>query len=875
MNYLPPPKRCFNHQLFFVAIVLFGISLVFPVIAIAAGTSGADAVEPDPGCMEAWQEFQSKYPAAEIRWGSKMGHPTIVWGFEPVESNGDFIGTMLNFIEENGELFGIQNQPAPDRILTELVNPRAVYHCDHSRMEPLPGLREDEWFEPSCPAGTVIAFDQQIEGIPYRNGSVIGAFDAEGRLIKIAGEYLGHVDVPLTAWIDEEQAKAAVLSYLNALPDEVQFGHGRYGYNFDSGEIVPVWVFRVVTSFEIEGLGHDVTAIVDAEAGSVIDIISNIDSAPGDTYDSAAYGYTLDTQAAIMCNEPAYRWKYIDNSYGTASRRAAFNPDLHIYDAMEDADDCDINILNSNDTSGTTRIFNYKIVTLSPSVINDDGNIIHRHDISTWTAFYNVITELNYYRNVLGFNEDFYQVAPGLAHLTKYPQDHNLTIIVNKDPSTAELCGSLGMPACFRSYGFPHGLTGGNLTPNCISLDPNEEGYFPFYTVDWGEENSLPPLYDHEFESLHPTMVIGSTASTWSYYNGTWYDDLIRHTALYHEFTHYVQKAYATQTEYWGHTYQFNAHEESVFKEGFAKYFGASMENASPENFDLTNLVCESDDGLFVYQPTFRCCPDVYDRGSIVSQVFWDIRNGWGSTEKGLGKIYTDQLAYQVIKEIALTDVNTMTEMYVTTYAIAMNELDGLCPIGTTLDCVNVIIDAFERHGVCVGILCTYPSWNCANCATGTCTSCTGVRCPSLRPATGACVGVLTTSFEQTAACAPATLAPICCGDDGTSRANVCDTNAALISCGIFSSASQCEDTCAQNLWSQIYRDCLQDHITYPYCKCCGLACDYLYGHDCWASLGYSTKLQCVLDCNNNWNHEDIRCRLNDLRYPDSCDVCD
>ncbi|MDP8224573.1 MAG: hypothetical protein P9L99_14525 [Candidatus Lernaella stagnicola] len=845
--------------------MLFSVAVfTLPVDARAAAYDR----EPDPQCVRAWERFKGEQPGAEIRWGAKLGHPMIVWGFEPVESYGDFVGTLRDFLADNDALFGLRGGPTPGLVRAALSEPNAVYHCDHSRMEPLPGLREDEWIEPTCPEGTIVSLRQFVADVPYVNGEVLGFFDGEGRLRKVSGEALGYIEDPPAVFITPEAARLAVLDVVNALPDQVAFRGTTLAYRFILGEVLPTYAVRVALPFSFDELGNDLTFIVSAESATVLSYSSNIDGAPGDDYDEIVYGYTLDTQAAIECNEPAFRPRWVDTTYGFGNSRAAFNPDVHVYD-MNEEDSCEIDRLLSNDTYWSYESFNYKFAkSLFCLPYNDDGNRIELNGISTWTAYHHILHALNYFKNTLGFDEDVYPVVPGiLYHRTKYPEDHNLVVIVNKDHTDVSFCGA-GHPSCFREYGFP---------VNDKICATNNQGFFTFYSIDEADYlNTIDPY-------LVPTMVLGTTsnynpgppASGTIYYVENEYRGLFRHPAMYHEFTHYVQKAFKTGNEYWENGSVFNVDETSAFKEGFAMYFGASMEEAGPDNFYLTNLSCESDAALFLYQPVFKCCFPVYDEGKVLTQILWDIRNGYsGSTYAGLGKLYTDQLAYLTLMEIALSDIRVMTFLWDTASSIVLNELADDCPVGSSQNCHDYIKAVFERHGVLTGIGQPYPTWDCvpeSSChVAGYCADCAGVVCPESAwtgiAGEGACHGAVKAN------CPVSPLTPICCGDGGTGFDNVCADKASTLvgSCGWFASEAGCLNDCTQNLWSQTFREYLRS-LTAGDCKNCGDVCDAIP----WAECGlFSYRYQCTWSCQLFWDFDKIRCMLENLDYPGACDAC-
>jgi hypothetical protein len=569
----------------------------------------------------------------------------------------------------------------------------------------------------------------------------------------------------------------------------------------------------------------------------------------------------LDNQAAIECNEPAFRQRWVDTSYSSSGNRGAFSPDVHVYD-MNEVGSCVIDPLYSNDYDGSFgKIFNYAIDHIAlPGEIpkNSDNVSINRNDISTWTAFNHISYAPYYFDNMLGYNKSTY-IWDGYIYTNRYPVGHNITVIVNKDPSDDSLCGSTGMPSCYRDWGFP------SVAFDC---DPINEplSYKPSFSVD---ENTN----ENETEPDWPTIVMGATESGYDWYphspykfasvSGTDHLGMVRHLTFYHEFTHYIQKAFREQASavYWSGT-SFDSDEDGTFKEGFAMYFGASMENASPHNFDKTNITCTSDEKLFDYVDVFSCCGGVYNRGKVLTQIFWDIRNGWttgANTTRGLGKTYTDKLAYQTMFQGAMTYTDTLTDLYNLAHAIVLDELSTGCPaiIGDADDCSDIVENAFDRHGVCVtGGFCPYTAKVCN-------TGCSGVICPN--GDVGSCPGVILTNCSRD-------IDLTCCTTDGYYD-DVCNENGAHVAACGFTSFGACATDCKQDLWSHEFRECMRDVNFWGGCDCCVYAC---YFTDRVMDCGFfNSGLACYNDCRSNWDAEDFECLLKDNSYPESCAVCD
>jgi hypothetical protein len=799
--------------------------------------------QPPPQAEAEWEQFLQDNPDAEVVWGTRFGRPSLLYGFEPIDAAHDYVGAVRAFMAGLPAMFGLSDANLPGVTLTALTDPHLVYHCDRSRMTPLPGLIEKQMIEPRCPEVSILSLGQMINGLPFLSGGLGAVFDKQGRLTKLLGEYIGGVPAPAPPEISKTDAVAAALAALDLTEADVAILSADVGYKFYDQELLAVWVIRLVTLDD----RRDLSFLVDAEDGQVLAVTDNVDYYIDDTNDEVDFGWTLDNQSAIECNEPANRWRWIDTTYAAGAARGAFNPDAHVYD-MEREDDCTVGLLRSNRYFGTYKFFDYRLDHQHGSTWHNAGNqTIQTYDISTWTAFNHVLANYNYFRNVLGFSDD-YIVIGGVATRNRYDLGHNLTVIVNKNPYDSTFCGE-GHSGCFKDWGFP------SAEGDCGTGNPGYKAFWPYYEVD---QNPT-----HEEVGAHaPTIVLGrsSTVFAGDYFPNTAYVGLTNPTMIYHEFTHYVEKAYAGP-EYWepdGGTV-FNEVETPTLKEGFAMYFGASREDIGPGNFDLSNIGFYSHQYNLDYQETFICCNSVYDRGRVLAQILWDLRNGFsgaGVNENALGREYTDKLAFQAILQAALGEYDTLTTLYALMRSISTDELSDECPTGDYLDCRDMIHDVFERHGVCTGSPCQYPAHSC-----GGGDYCDDAICGNVDRCQGA--NLVSPDPETEFAC--------CTSTNGTHH-RAC-YGSSVVLCGLYSSLDDCATDCRYYLWSYDFRECLA-HLGYPNCKCCETLCDNDHVRLCF---GYNSVEQCVALCTGTgyWTLERTKCALNDMRYPEACDVCD
>jgi len=793
-----------NQPTKFIALISVLLILVFESAAIAADAIPLPA--PSLDALEEWQDFQADNPDAQIVWGKKLGRPYLLYGFDPIQSDGDYVGTLLKFILDHPAIFGVTDSSIQCvGQLARLENPHISYQCDREELGPQPGLLEGEWYEPSCPEVTVISLKQTLGPLPYLGGEVSATYNKDGYLIKIFGEYLGQVETPLEPLATKDVALAVALDYLNLDIETADIPYSEEGYKYVDQQILPVWVFRIIN---IE-TGSDRTLTINADSLEVLSATNNVDNT-----DQTAWGYTLDTQAAVECNEPANRWHLVDDTYDIFGYPGAFDAEIHVYD-MNLEQSCNVGYLTANDIYAGNHFFNNKCVSWASGGLcnNSDGLDIEPNSISTWTAYIHLNNARSYWRS-LGFNEHYYEVGE-LAHGTRYEEErenHNLTVIVNKNPYDDSFCGD-GHPGCFKDYGFP--FRDVNEEQTCYGPGRSFQAYIPSpWSTDHRAKNrstdKLPPLF--------PTIVLAQGGGVFEYYEHTpYYEDFIRHPGLYHEFTHYVEKAYMSPDDYWELPSAFNEHEEESFKEGFAMYFAASMERIDGHNFDKSNLTCDSDHAFFMYQPIWTCCTSdsLYQRGKVLTQTLWDLRNGWDVPSPGqvaLGRSYVDNLAYQAIFQGSLSETATLTDMYFLMVGLAVDELSGDCPIGDDADCMGAIVDAFHRHGVC------YPSCEYTNI-----NQCDSDYCD---PTVGSviCPGSTTCLGPHVANC-PIINDFYCCNlpiANPHGHHGVCYDNKNVIvnQCHLYTTQQLCANDCTQLLWSHAKRQCMIN-LTPSNCHAC------------------------------------------------------
>ncbi len=656
-----------------------------------------------------------------------------------------------------------------------------VYSCDRDQLEPLPALIDEEFYEPRCAEFTIVKFPQMIEGVPFVTRSMLAVFDKKDRLIAVQGEYVGGLSPEVDATVSEEQAAVGIEAKFDADPGSLAYSKAELQYRYRDG-IVPVWSFQGVTA---NGRRY-AEMIVDADSGEVIATDTGIDHDPGDI---DVWGYTLDDEAAYLCNEPALRKRRARTSFSSGTNRRAFNDNIHVYDLQANPDyprgggwqgDLAVQTVTTNDVHLVFwKKFNYRCNDDAPEPTsctqgftpcdNDDAVEIDDWDISTFTAFVHANNAFDYVTS-MGFDKEG----------GDYPDGHSLAVIVNKTGEgmigEQELCDGPG--SCSTARGFP-----------VLNDATAYNDYVPWWTGD---------RYDfNDPGDLHPTLVIEgntrycrSSAGQYSVYRA------MNHPVLYHEFYHYVVRRYFNDRGY-----IFNLDEDLAINEGLAKFFAVTMEDMSPDNFHHTQLLCNSDDNQggdsmnMNYQKTTVCCMDEHDGGMVLTQALWDLREGIGSGVTALGKDYTDLLAFAATVLLSGGEDWTLTEFRTLLADAATYLLAGDCPLGSYTQCVNDINAAFGNHGVCT-IPCIYPDRDCGPetpdyCDDATCfrtTSCTGA--PDL------------------SACAKSGNELLCC-------AEVC-SNDEVVACGLYATSALCRTDCTANLWSQELRDCLEYDLAYP-----------------------------------------------------------
>jgi hypothetical protein len=265
-----------------------------------------------------------------------LQRPQLLYGFEPVETRGDFDDVVQQFFRQNAAMFGLDASAGDS--LAELTPGRIHFRCRRDEMEPLPAIVDGEYYEPSCPNVTIMKYHQIIDGVPFLDGSIGAVFDSQDRLTSLVGEFLGFVPVKTTFQISAETAIQAVGEHLQLSEFELFVDSAEGGFVWE-GELTPAWRIRVHTRDFA-----DLTVTVDADSGNVLRIADNVDHV-----DQWAWGNTLDNEAAYECNEPAFRHRDVNTAFQVGGLQAAFNGDVHVYD-METEASCGVDPMRSNDT---------------------------------------------------------------------------------------------------------------------------------------------------------------------------------------------------------------------------------------------------------------------------------------------------------------------------------------------------------------------------------------------------------------------------------------------------------------------------------------------------------------------------------------------
>ncbi|GEM_PF-3587211 len=750
-------------------MVIFGLSLFVPHNA-DAGESGELVVDhrPSPEMQQAWDRFQRAHPDAKVRWGRKFDRPYIIYNFAPVELTEDYDTTVTAFIAENADLFGLAVAPG-GRVLAELGPGEVVYSCDNDELEPLPGWREGEWFEPDCVETTLVKFPQYVNGYEAKGSAFSATFDKQDRLIALQGEHMGYIDAPIEPVINTEHLPLILTDYYEVDPERIVIRGVAMIYKF-IGELTPVWEVDFV--LEREDSSIDLLAEIDADSGRVLYVEDFID-------DVDAYGWAMRNKAAYICNEPTLKTHPVDNTYFNNNKAAPFNSAVHVYDFTTLYGDL---IFYPTYSNGNYLIFwkyfNYRCDPedgTPPGSIcyNDQNTLISLHDISVYTAFSALVTAYNYAYSI-GFDRN---------DSPEWEDNQPLVAIINDDDINKLCCGAVGTPpcasSCFTGSGYPRPV--GNY-------------YIPSWPADRyvSGSNYVPTLSVHLRANPYKTFGVSDE----SFYDTT---DFV---VTLHEFYHWVVRTYMQSGGY-----DFFNDEQSAISEGFAIYWAASLVNESPENFYRDSLRCNSDDTesgismLLDYAKTFQCCSDTHDGGRVISQILWDLRNGIGNGIEEFGQYYTDKLLVEATTRLSASNIETVGDLHDIMHFIADFGYIGTCPIGTNDDCADNITAAFERHGLCTDYPCSYTSRTCngnPDCTDIPCLHEVSKNdCPTevYQPTDGRC----SRTPER---------APACC------RA-ICSNELVMDHCQLFISEEVCLASCIGQEWSYDYRDCLNS-FQYP-----------------------------------------------------------
>jgi hypothetical protein len=768
------------------------------LVLLLAGAAQAEMLEqnhnPSPDSLQDWNRFKQQNADAEVAWGDRFGRPYMIWGMTPVPSGGDYDRVVREVMAQNPELFGTKGKSGRYTNTVTLGEGEVFFRFRYDEVkERLEEMGETE-LEPRGVDTTFVRFKQYIDGILFLDGMTSAIFDADDSLISLSGEYPAGVEAITTPSISEEQAMILIKDYMD-VDDELHVYDVKYGLKF-FGDIVPAYVISGLTEKE----KRDYTFIIDADAAVVAKVNDNVDYAPGDDYERLVWGYTMDEEASITCNEPAKRSRWVDNTYASGWARAAFNPDVHVYD-MAFSYPTSTKILYplySNQNSLFVRTFNHQITNgCSGGICRNDVNaIINRSDISTFTTFNLTLQQFAQYTS-WGYDKD------GTG--SPYPDEHNLTVIVNRRKDIdidggGDLCGP-NTNSCFRKEGFPNWETTGYYDENEEWIPQTYDDFTPTYSVD---------RYFNGPDQ-HPTIVIENWVRSGELYTGMIYPPL-----LFHEFNHYIYRRYNQDGGGYSRPDDFLGDEGEAIREGFAYYMDASLNNENEYNYYRRRLHCTSDDvhdGIsdvgvspvsktwnLQYGELFQCCDDGHNAGYLVTQILWDLREGIG-LDDALGKDYVDLLVFTTM---ALSggwqnDMN-MRELYINMASVAIVLGSDECPIGIALDCGNLVEDAFNRHGVCTDLPCFYLSRDCDS-------NCDGALC--MRGKYDNCEETYSPSGDR-------------CGDTTDKRCceDTCNNLNIDGACDLYDNDEACESACTYDLWSHAKRECM-NYLSAGDCDAC------------------------------------------------------
>ncbi|MCC6159458.1 MAG: hypothetical protein IT350_15515, partial [Deltaproteobacteria bacterium] len=272
-------------------------------------------------------------PGAAVNDGRLFDRPFSVSGFSPIESGGDYSTAFFAFVTRNGDLLsagGGGERIDADMLKSAFGPAQIVYSCDRDGMEPLPALIDDEFYEPRCAEFTIVKFPQMIDGLPFVTRSMLAVFDKSDRLIAVQGEFVGGLSPDAAATVSEEQAAVSIETEFDADPSSLQYEKVELQYRYRDG-IVPVWAFSGV----VAGGRTYAEIAVNADSGEIVAIDTGIDHDPGDI---DVWGYTIDDEAAYLCNEPALRKRRARTSFSSGTNRRAFNDNIHVYDLKANPD---------------------------------------------------------------------------------------------------------------------------------------------------------------------------------------------------------------------------------------------------------------------------------------------------------------------------------------------------------------------------------------------------------------------------------------------------------------------------------------------------------------------------------------------------------
>ncbi len=507
----------------YVIFVLTVLVLTAVEGSVADDIAGAQTItvnrQPTPAAANAWELFQEENPGAKIIWGRKVQRPFVLYGFEPIETNGDYETALLDFLESNAGLFGLdEKRPGADYYFCELGAGEVVYSCNRDEMEPLPGFRDGEWIEPQCVENTVVRFPQYVGGYEIVDGALTATFDKNGRLSAVQGEFFGWIEADLDPVVNLEGAQLIIEDYFDVVAGQVTIDHAEQSFRWVFG-LVPVWTVDLYLDRDVGPAFLRVD--VNANTGEVLNVEDFVDQA-----DVKVYGWAMRNKAAYICNEPTLKDHWVDNSFFSSGRAAPFNDKIHVYDFTTLSGTVFYPTYSSGNYLVLWKYFNHRCDPADPDPTgstcqNDQNNTITIRDISVFTEFSALVTAYNYATN-LGFDRN-----DGSLWATNQP----LIAIVNDNNDNALCCAGNTVDcsgSCFTSSGYPQTPVAGS------------DWFFPSVSADRYTGSNHIPTISVTGNAVYETYG----ESDASFYRPTGY------VTTLHEFYHWVVRTYMTEGGY-------------------------------------------------------------------------------------------------------------------------------------------------------------------------------------------------------------------------------------------------------------------------------------------------------------------------------------